>query len=79
MYVTCDVCGGKRFDKETLTVKWGGHSVGGAEKGAKKDDKKNRLNIYEVLQLTIEEAIVFFQDIPTIYDRLKTLMDVGLG
>lgn len=61
VYVTCDVCGGKRFDKETLIIKY------------------QKKNIYEVLQLTIEEAVVFFEDIPNIYDRLKTLMDVGLG
>jgi len=61
VYVTCDVCGGKRFDKETLSVKYKGK------------------NIYEVLQMTVEEALKFFEDIPSIYDRLKTLMDVGLG
>ncbi len=61
VYVTCDVCGGKRFDKETLTVKY-----------------KNK-NIYQMLQMTVEEAIKFFDDIPEVYDRLKTLMDVGLG
>jgi excinuclease ABC subunit A len=61
VYVTCDVCLGKRFDKETLTVKF------------------NKKNIYEVLQMPVEEALSFFEDIPTIYDRLKTLMDVGLG
>lgn len=61
VYVTCDVCNGKRFDKETLTVKY------------------KKKNIYEVLQMTIEEAIVFYEEIPTIYDRMKTLMDVGLG
>ena len=61
VYVTCDVCGGKRFDKETLTIKF-----------------KNK-NVYEVLQMTVEEAISFFKDIPAVYDRLKTLMDVGLG
>jgi len=61
VYVTCDVCGGKRFDKETLTVKY------------------KKKNIYEILQLTIEEAVVFFEDIPAVYDRLNTLMDVGLG
>jgi excinuclease ABC subunit A len=55
------VCGGKRFDKETLTVKY------------------KKKNIYEVLQMTVEEAVKFFEDIPMIYDRLKTLMDVGLG
>jgi excinuclease ABC subunit A len=61
VYVTCDVCNGKRFDKETLTVKY------------------KKKNIYEVLQMTVEEAIKFFEDIPAIYDRLKTLLDVGLG
>jgi excinuclease ABC subunit A len=61
VYVTCDVCGGKRFDKETLTVKY------------------RKKNVYEILQMTVEEAIVFFEDIPMVYDRLKTLLDVGLG
>ena len=61
VYVTCDVCNGKRFDKETLIIKY------------------KKKNIYEVLQLTIEEAVIFFEDIPNVYDRLKTLMDVGLG
>jgi excinuclease ABC subunit A len=61
VYVTCDVCNGKRFDKETLTIKY------------------RKKNIYEVLQMTLEEAIIFFTDIPMVYDRLRTLMDVGLG
>ena len=61
VYVTCDVCNGKRFDKETLVIKY------------------KKKNIYEVLQMTVEEAVKFFEDIPNIYDRLKTLMDVGLG
>ncbi len=61
VYVTCDVCNGKRFGKETLTVKY------------------KKKNIYEVLQMTIEEAVVFWEDIPAVYDRMKTLMDVGLG
>ncbi len=61
VYVTCDVCGGKRFDKETLTVKY------------------KKKNIYEVLQMTVEEGLVFFKDIPAISDRLQTLFDVGLG
>ncbi len=61
VYVTCDVCMGKRFDKETLAV----------------DYKKK--NIHEVLRMTVEEAVKFFEDIPAIYDRLKTLVDVGLG
>jgi len=61
VYVTCDVCTGKRFDKETLTVKY------------------KKKNIYEVLQLTVEEGLIFFKDIPAISDRLQTLLDVGLG
>ncbi len=61
VYVTCDVCLGKRFDKETLTVKY------------------KKKNIYEVLKMTVEESLKFFQDIPAISDRVQTLMDVGLG
>jgi excinuclease ABC subunit A len=61
VYVTCDVCNGKRFDKETLTIKY------------------KKKNVYEVLQMTVEEGLKFFEDIPNVYDRLKTLMDVGLG
>ena len=61
VYVGCDVCGGKRFMKETLEVKY------------KKKD------IYEVLTMTVEEGLEFFADIPQIYDRLKTLYEVGLG
>jgi excinuclease ABC subunit A len=55
------VCNGKRFDKETLTVKY------------------KRKSIYDVLQMSVEEATVFFFEIPAIYDRLKTLSDVGLS
>ncbi|MEK9182877.1 MAG: ABC-ATPase UvrA [Patescibacteria group bacterium] len=61
VYVTCDVCNGKRFDKETLTVKF------------------KKKNIYEVLHMTVETGLSFFKDIPAIFDRLETLMDVGLG
>ena len=61
VYVTCDVCDGKRFTKETLEVYYKGK------------------NIHEVLHLTIEEAVTFFEDVPAIYERLKTLQDVGLG
>lgn len=61
VYVTCDVCLGKRFTKETLEVKY------------------KKKSIYDVLEMTIEEALEFFIDIPAIYDRLKTLEDVGLG
>ena len=61
VYVKCDVCDGKRFQKETLEVKY-----------------KNK-NIYEVLEMTIEEATEFFKDIPAIHDRLNTLVEVGLS
>ena len=61
VYVTCDVCNGKRFDNETLTVKY------------------KKKNIYDVLQMTVEEGLKFFKDIPAISDRLQTLFDVGLG
>ncbi len=61
VYVTCDVCGGKRFDKETLKVKY------------------KKKSVYDVLEMTVEEAYHFFYDIPAISDRLKTLLDVGLG
>lgn len=61
VYVTCDVCDGKRFDKETLQVKF------------------KKKSIYDVLQMTVEEALDFFEDIPAIHDRLKTLAEVGLG
>ena len=61
VYVPCDICGGKRYQKETLEVTY------------------KKKNISEVLQMTVEEALDFFEDIPAIYDRLKTLNEVGLG
>ena len=61
VYVTCDVCQGKRFMKETLEVKY------------------KKKNIYDVLQMTVEEALTFFEDIPAIHDRIHTLNEVGLG
>jgi excinuclease ABC subunit A len=61
VFVKCDVCNGKRFEKETLEVKY------------------KHKNIYEVLKMTIEEANDFFKDIPAIADRMKTLVEVGLG
>ncbi len=61
VYVTCDVCKGKRFDRETLEVEYKGK------------------NIHEVLQMTVEEAVTFFEDIPWLFDRLKILDEVGLG
>ncbi len=61
VYVTCDVCKGKRYNRETLDIRYKGK------------------NIYDVLNMTIEEAQVFFEAIPTIKMRLDTLMDVGLS
>lgn len=61
VYVTCDVCAGKRFMKETLEVKY------------------KKKSIHDILRMTVEEALSFFEDIPAISDRLKTLSDVGLG
>ena len=61
VYVKCDVCKGKRYNRETLEVKY---------KGA---------TISDVLNMTVAEAYVFFENIPKIKDRLKTLYDVGLG
>lgn len=61
VYVQCEVCEGKRFEKETLKVKY------------------KHKNVYEVLQLTIEEAADFFKDIPSITDRMQALLEVGLG
>ncbi len=58
--VTCDVCQGQRFNKETLNIHYKGK------------------NISQVLDLTIEEAEIFFRDIPPIYDKLKILNEVGL-
>ena len=61
IYVTCDVCGGKRFNRETLEITYKGK------------------NIYEVLEMTVEEAMEFFKNHPKIFNKLKTLYDVGLG
>jgi excinuclease ABC subunit A len=61
VYVTCDVCNGKRFTKETLEIKF------------------KKKSIHDVLEMTVEEALAFFEDIPAIYDRLYTLQEVGLG
>jgi len=61
VYVTCDVCKGKRYNRETLDIRF------------------KHKNIYEVLNMTIEEAQVFFDAIPSIKMRLDTLMDVGLS
>ncbi len=61
VFVTCDICDGKRFTKETLEVQYKGR------------------NIDEVLHMTIEEADTFFIDIPSIHERLQSLLEVGLG
>ena len=61
VYVPCEVCGGKRYNRETLAVKYKGK------------------NIYEVLEMTVEEAYSFFENIPSIAGKIKTLCDVGLG
>ena len=61
VYVTCDVCDGKRFTKETLEVYYKGK------------------NIYEVLHMTVEDAHEFYKSVPAIEERLRSLMDVGLG
>lgn len=61
VYVTCDVCAGMRFMKETLEIEY------------------KKKNIHDVLVMTVEEALQFFNDIPAIADRLQTLFDVGLG
>ncbi len=61
IYVPCDVCKGKRYNRETLEVRYKGR------------------NISEVLEMTAEEAVGFFENIPKIRDRIQTLCDVGLG
>jgi len=61
IYVPCDVCGGKRYNRETLEVKF--------------KDK----NIFEILDMTVEEGLKFFENIPSIYKKIKTLHEVGLG
>jgi excinuclease ABC subunit A len=61
VYVTCDICKGKRFDRETLEVEYKGK------------------NIYDILKMTIEEAVQFFEEIPWLYEKLVILEEVGLG
>ncbi len=61
VFIQCDVCKGKRFDRETLEIKYKGK------------------NVNEILSMTIDEALYFFGEIPKIMDKLKTLVDVGLG
>ena len=61
IYVPCEVCKGRRYNRETLEVRYKGK------------------NIYEVLEMTVDEALPFFENLPRIYNRLKTLEEVGLG
>ena len=61
VYVTCDICKGKRFDRETPEITF------------------KETNIYEILEMTIQEATVFFREIPYVYDKLASLNDVGLS
>lgn len=61
VYVMCPDCGGKRYNRETLEVKYKGRSI------------------YDVLEMTINDAVEFFRGIPSIYHKIKTLQDVGLG
>ena len=61
IYVPCEVCGGKRYNRETLEVKYKGK------------------NIFEVLDMSVDEACDFFEAVPSIYRKIKTLQDVGLG
>jgi len=61
VYVTCDVCKSKRYNRETLEIKYKGK------------------NIHEVLEMTVEDALVFFDAVPVLKRKLQTLMDVGLS
>ncbi len=61
IYVPCEVCKGKRYNRETLEVRYKGK------------------NIHEVLEMTVDEALPFFENLPKIYNRVRTLKDVGLG
>ncbi len=61
VYVPCEVCGGKRYNRETLEVKYKGKSI------------------YDVLDMTVEEALAFFENVPSIHRKIQTLYDVGLS
>ncbi len=61
VYVPCEVCGGRRYNRETLEVKYKGKSI------------------FDVLDMTVSEAVVFFENIPQIYKKIKMLEEVGLG
>ncbi|MEK7505895.1 MAG: excinuclease ABC subunit UvrA, partial [Patescibacteria group bacterium] len=74
VYVPCDICGGKRFTKETLEVK-----IGTRARPNDRSSGRAGKNIYEILRMTVEEALEFFKDIPAIHDRLLSMNEVGLG
>ena len=61
IYVPCEVCGGHRYNRETLEIKYKGKSI------------------YDVLEMTVEDAMSFFENVPKIYNKIKTLYEVGLG
>lgn len=61
VYVPCEVCGGKRYNRETLEVHYKGKTI------------------YDVLEMTVEEALDFFKNVPRIFNKVQTLYDVGLG
>lgn len=61
VYVPCEVCDGKRYNRETLEVKYKGKSI------------------YDVLNMTVEEAVKFFENVPSIRNKIQTLYDVGLS
>src|SRR5690606_6719481 len=61
LYVECETCQGKRFNRETLEIRYKGKSIA------------------DILAMTIDEAVGFFENIPKIYRKIKTIQDVGLG
>jgi excinuclease ABC subunit A len=61
VYVTCEVCKGKRYNRETLEIAYKGKSIA------------------EVLDMTVQEALRFFENVPRIREKMQTLHDVGLG
>lgn len=61
VYVPCEVCGGKRYNRETLDVKYKGKSI------------------FDVLDMTVEDAVKFFENVPSVRNKIQTLYDVGLG
>ncbi len=61
VYVPCDICRGKRYNRETLEIKYRGQSI------------------HDVLNMTVEDSLRFFQNIPNVHPKLQTLLDVGLG